>query len=112
MLLQVGLQVDINRSQEVIVIIMRTLKIKSLILACLMLLTGSAWAEWQLVAIVTEDGDRYYSDPKSVRINGNKRLIWEIEDLKVRDKDGELSMRSRIEYDWRVSRILCKRSEC
>ena len=95
---------DINRSQEVIVIIMRTLKMKSLILSCLMLLTGSAWAEWQLVATVTEDGDRYYSDPQSVRINGNKRLMWEIEDLKVRDKSGELSRRSRIEYDCSLER--------
>lgn len=77
---------------------------KSLLLACLMLHTVFAWAEWQLVATVTEDGDRYYSDPQSVRLNGNKRLIWEIENLKVRDKDGELSRRSRIEYDCSLER--------
>ena len=77
---------------------------KALLLTGLMLLTGSAWAEWQLVAIAAEDGDKYYSDPQSVRINGNKRLIWEIEDLKVRDKDGELSMRSRVEYDCSLER--------
>ena len=51
--------------------------------------------------------DRYYMDPTTIRKNGNMRLVWELANLAVRHKDGELSRRSRQEYDcikerWRI----------
>ncbi len=44
-------------------------------------------------------GDRHYIDPTTVRKNGSMRLVWGLTNLAVRDKDGELSLRSRYEYD-------------
>lgn len=79
---------------------------KSLLLACMMLVTCPAWAGWELVSIDAGD-DRYYMDPTTIRKNGNMRLVWELANLAVRHKDGELSRRSRQEYDcikerWRI----------
>jgi hypothetical protein len=71
---------------------------KSLLLACLMLVTCPAWAGWEFVSIDAV-GDRHYIDPTTVRKNGSMRLVWGLTNLAVRDKDGELSLRSRYEYD-------------
>ena len=102
-LLQVGLQVDINRSQEVIVIFMRPFKMKSLILTCVMLFTSSAWAEWVQVSQTSEVV--FYIDPETIRKNGNIRLVWVIQNLLVRNNDGGLSRRARSEYDCAKERL-------
>ena len=49
--------------------------------------------------LIDADDDRYYIDPTTIRKNGNMRLSWELQNLAVRHKDGELSRRSRQEYD-------------
>lgn len=71
---------------------------KSLLLACLMLVTCPVWAEWKLMS-TDEEGNRMYIDPTTIRKNGNMRLVWGLTNLAVRDKDGELSRRWRVEYD-------------
>jgi len=71
---------------------------KSLLLACLMLVTCPVWAEWKLMS-TGEEGNRNYIDPTTIRKNGNMRLVWELQNLAVRHKDGELSRRGRVEYD-------------
>jgi hypothetical protein len=82
---------------------------KSSLLSCLMFVTCSAWAGWEFVS-TDAVGDSYYIDPTTIRKNVNMRLVWGIKNLAVRDKDGELSVRSRYEYDctkerWRTIAI-------
>ena len=57
-----------------------------------------------------EEGNRNYIDPTTIRKNGNMRLVWRLANLAVKDKDGELSRRSRLEFDcikerWRIISI-------
>jgi hypothetical protein len=82
---------------------------KSLLLACMILVTCPAWAEWKLMS-TDEEGNRNYIDPTTIRKNGNMRLVWRLANLAVKDKDGELSRRSRLEFDcikerWRIISI-------
>ena len=72
------------------------------LLAPLLLVTGSAWAEWVRVGSV--DGAVFYIDPASIRKDGNLVKVWKIQDLKQRDKAGELSRRNRSEYDCKEER--------
>ena len=75
---------------------------KTLLLA-LLLVTGSAWAEWVMVA--RHDTFDKYIDPETIRKDGNLRRVWEIDDLKQRGKSGELSFRFRTEYDCKQERL-------
>ena len=68
-----------------------------------MLITSSAWAEWEFITLL-EDGSRLYIDPKTIRKNGNNRYIWEIFNLLERKNDGAISIRVRKEYDCRQER--------
>ena len=78
---------------------------KKLFLTCLMLLAGSAWAEWVMYA---ESSTTYhYFDPSTIRKDGNMRRVWLLNDFKQLAKDGTLSGRFRAEYDcknerWRI----------
>jgi hypothetical protein len=63
-----------------------------------MFVTCSAWAEWILLGD-NPQGDQYYLDDQSIRINGKLRFVWEHINLQARGKDGELSQRMRVEYD-------------
>ena len=67
------------------------------LLVPLLLGTGSAWAEWVWVA--GSDAVDKYIDPSTIRKDGNLVKVWEINNLKQRHKDGELSRRIRSEYD-------------
>lgn len=81
---------------------MRTSVIKRTLLLALLLATSSAWAGWVLVA--QNDDIDFYIDPKTIRKDGNFVRVWEIQDLKQRAKDGELSRRMRLEYDCKQER--------
>lgn len=74
---------------------------KTLLLA-LLLVTGPAWAEW--VKIDSGDLRDFYIDPQTIRIDGNLRRVWIIQNLKERDKSGALSRRAREEYDCKQER--------
>lgn len=70
---------------------------KKLFLIGLMMLAGSAWAEWVMHS-ETETAT-HYLDPDTIRKEGNMRRIWGLTDLRTRHKDGEMSRRVRYEYD-------------
>lgn len=71
---------------------------------CLLLALAAApaWAEWVKVSEHTESF--FYIDPATIRRDGNLRRVWEIQDLKKRHKEGEMSMRNLSEYDCKEER--------
>jgi len=73
------------------------------LLVPLLLGTGSAWAEWVWVA--ESDTVDKYIDPSTIRKDGNLVKVWEVNALKKRHKDGELSSRVRVEYDCKQERF-------
>lgn len=76
---------------------------KKLFVVCLMMLAGSAWAEW--VYFSETDTNLFYYDPATIRKDGHIRRVWELTDLRKRHKDGEMSRRYRIEYDCKQERM-------
>lgn len=46
----------------------------------------------------------HYFDPVTIRKYGNLRSVWELEDLKQRDKQGVMLRRSLFEYDCKKER--------
>ena len=76
---------------------------KKLFLIGLMMLTGSAWAEW--VMYDWNDTTTYFFDPATIRKDGNMRRVWELVDSRERQKDGSMSLRLRIEYDCKNERM-------
>lgn len=75
---------------------------KKFIFTLLMFLSYSAWAEWVLVSESTNA--RLYIDPATIRREGTLRKYWKLTDLKVRDKDGDMSWRTRAETDCKEER--------
>lgn len=70
---------------------------KTLLITLVLLATGPVWAEW--VRVDQNDEAVFYIDPATIRKEGNFRKLWELQDLKQRHKNGELSRRARVEYD-------------
>ena len=72
---------------------------------CLLLALAAApaWAEW--VKVIENDEYTSYIDPATIRKDGNLRRAWEIQDLKQRNKDGEMSFRILSEYDCKEERV-------
>ena len=70
---------------------------KKLFLIGLMLLTGSAWAEWRQYDSV--DGADFFFDPYTVRKDGRFSKVWVITNLPRRNADGASSYRMREEFD-------------
>jgi hypothetical protein len=75
---------------------------KTLLLSLLLLATGSACAEWEKVS--TTAGSTFYVDRATLRKDGNLSRMWSIQDLNQRHKNGEMSRRSRFEYDCKGER--------
>jgi hypothetical protein len=75
---------------------------KKLFLFSLVMLAGSAWAEW--VKYAEKDENTFYFDPATVRKDGNMRRVWELTNYKQRDKYGSISSRLRGEYDCKQER--------
>ncbi len=72
-----------------------------LIVLALLPVLGSfpAWAAW--VKVGEADGAVLYLDMESMKKNGKLRRITALQDLKARDRDGELSARIVYEVDCR-----------
>ncbi len=70
---------------------------KTIFLATLILLASSAQADW--VKMGETDEGSFYIDTASVLLDGHVRQVWELTDLKQRDEGGELSRRTRVQYD-------------
>ena len=58
---------------------------KKLYLVCLMMLAGSAWAEWTLFFTGSETGTRDYIDYQTIKKNGNLRQFWHIKENESKD---------------------------
>ena len=70
---------------------------KKLFIGFLMMLAGSAWAEWRLVS--SNNGAEIYLHYESIRKDGTMRKSWLIQNLSLRDESGELSRRINMEHD-------------
>jgi hypothetical protein len=65
----------------------------------LALVTAPALAEWEKV--LETDAAAYFMDSATLQKNGSLRRVWQVQNLKQRDKDGELSRRALVEYECR-----------
>ena len=70
---------------------------KTLVLAIALLVAGSVWAEWSNIG--ENDVDSLYVDLQSMHSQGNIRKVLELQDLKQRGKNGEMSVLTKSEYD-------------
>ena len=70
---------------------------KTLVLAIALLFAGSVWAEWSNIG--ENDVDSLYVDLQSMHSQGNIRKVLELQDLKQRGKNGEMSVLTKSEYD-------------
>ena len=75
---------------------------KTIFLAALILLASSAQAGWAKMG-ETDEGS-FYIDTASVLRDGHVRQVWELTDLKQRDEGGEMSRRTRVQYDCKRGR--------
>ena len=75
---------------------------KTLLLAFMMFICVPAFAEW--VKMGESDGITFYVDPTTLRKDGSLRKVWELYDLKQREKNGAMSFRIRSEYDCKEER--------
>jgi hypothetical protein len=64
--------------------------------------TLPARADW--VPIGASESSYEYLDLKTLRVNGDLRRIWVLDDLSAPDKDGDRSYRTLLEYDCRAER--------
>ena len=67
------------------------------VIALLIFAAGLAWAD--SVEVSESNLSIVYIDPSAIRKNGNLRRVWILQDMKVRDPRGALSMGSLREYD-------------
>lgn len=73
-----------------------------MLICVLALVAGPAWAGW---VKVSENKDAtFYIDPATIRKSSQFRRVLELQDLKKRDSDGEMSLRTLDEYDCKENR--------
>ena len=65
----------------------------------LALIAAPALAEWEKV--LETDSAAYFIDAATLQKNGVLRRVAQLQNLKQRDKEGELSRRALVEYDCR-----------
>jgi hypothetical protein len=75
---------------------------KKLCLVGLMMLAGSAWAEW-VVYQKSEKVTQYY-EPATIVKNGNMRQVWQLQNLSRSLQNGATSFRMLREYDCNKAR--------
>jgi hypothetical protein len=76
---------------------------KKLFLVFVMLLSGSAWAEW--VELNETEDTTFFYDPDTIRKDGNMRRVWRLQNLKQLNENGVMSRRIRVEYDCKQERF-------
>jgi len=79
------------------IVMLMPMFIKTLFLA-LLFVSGSAFAEWQLISINDQD-TMFYIDPATIRKDGNMRTFWRKSEFKSRGNTGDMSTRAKIEID-------------
>ena len=70
---------------------------KTFVLAISVFFAGSVCAEWSNIG--ENDVDTLYVDLQSMHPKGHIRKILELQDLKERGKNGEMSVLTKSEYD-------------
>jgi len=70
---------------------------KKRVLVIALLFASSVWAEWSNIG--ENDVDTVYVDLQSMHSQGNIRKVLELQDLKQRGKNGEMSVLIKSEYD-------------
>lgn len=70
--------------------------------ALITLLADSAWADW--VKMGETDEGSLFIDTTTVLRDGHLRQVLELTDLKQRDEGGEMSRRTRVQYDCQLGR--------
>jgi hypothetical protein len=75
---------------------------KKLCLVGLMVLAGSAWAEW-VVYQKSEKVTQYY-EPATIVKDGNMRQVWQLQNLSRSLQNGATSFRMLREYDCNKAR--------
>jgi hypothetical protein len=75
---------------------------KKLCLVGLMMLAGSAWAEW-VIYQKSEKVTQYY-DPATILKDGNMRQVWQLQNLSRSLQNGTTSLRMLREYDCNKAR--------
>ena len=75
---------------------------KKLCLVGLMMLAGSAWAEW-VIYQKSEKVTQYY-DPATILKDGNMRQVWQLQNLSRSLQNGTTSLRMLREYDCKKAR--------
>ena len=78
------------------------MRTKKLLLALAIFVSSSVWAEW--VVHGAHDVATFYFDPDTIRKDENIRRVWQLQDLKQRGRNGEMSRRHRVEYDCKNER--------
>lgn len=71
---------------------------QAIALSLMLLATSPAWAEWVEIGS-SSGGKTYYIDPATIRKDGNLRKVWALTNYKKRESSGEMSSRSKREYD-------------
>ena len=77
---------------------------KGLIFVLLMFISCSVWAEWVLIGESTDGSATIYVDPATIRREGVLVKYWRLTDIRVRNKDGNMSWRTRDELDCKKER--------
>lgn len=62
-------------------------------------IAAPALADWEKIS--ETDMAAYFIDSATLQKNGTLRRVWQMQSLKQRDKDGELSRRALVEYECR-----------
>jgi hypothetical protein len=76
--------------------------LKALFFLITVFTSSTSLAQWEVYG---ESPEAFlYIDYSTVRKDGNLRKVWELQDRKQRHKDGELSLRIRVEYDCKEER--------
>ena len=79
------------------IVMLMPMFIKTLILA-LLFVSGSVCAEWLKIGEGMDDSS-FYIDPATIRQDGNLRTVWRKVELKIRAEGGQISSRSKLEFD-------------
>ena len=75
---------------------------RTLLLTAVFFLCSPTWAGWTLVT--TSQGEEFYIDMDTLRIDKNLRRFWTLTNLSKRGDRGELSLRSLKEIDCKQER--------
>lgn len=75
----------------------------ALLLTIAITAAAPAWAEWTLFG-TTDNGNKWYLDHSTIRVNGQIRRVWTLIDHAKPDKDGDSSARGLYEIDCQEGR--------